>query len=107
MVRLILLMGPVASVLGGISVSRALIWCFQTVWTDSDEFDTVNDSSVTTKKGKHGVAKKKKVDVRKKTVKKKNSSGFLSALENSAVDSTFSSSDAMVPRRGLAMILFP
>lgn len=107
MVRLILLMGPVASVLGGISVSRSLIWCFQTVWNDNDDLSSVNNSGANTKRGKQGMTKKKKIDPRKKSVKK-NSSGFLSALENSqnVVDSTLSSSDALVPKRGLAMILF-
>jgi len=71
MVRLILLMGPVASVLGGISVARALIWCFQTVWTDSDDFDIVNDAGVTTKKGKNGVTKKEEIGCAKKNVKEK------------------------------------
>jgi len=105
MVRLILLMGPVASVLGGISVSRALIWCFQTVWNDNDDL-SVNDSGANTKKGKQGVTKKKKLDARKK---KKNSTGLLSALEssqNAVVTYNLSSSDALVPKRGLAMMLF-
>lgn len=108
MVRLILLMGPVASVLGGISVSRALIWCFQTVWNDNDDVDNLNDSGSNSKKGKQGVTKKKKPDVRRKT-SKKNSTGFFSmSLENShnTVDPTLSGSDALVPKRGLAMILF-
>lgn len=93
MVRLILLMGPVASVLGGIAVSRGLIWGFQTLWNDSDDVDCVNDAGAHTKSSKQAATKKKKLDVKRKTSK------------NNAADAS-SGPDALMPKRGVATILF-
>jgi len=53
MVRLILLMAPVASILGGVALGRICAWSLNQVWPSNDSADT-KAIAVGTKKGKKG-----------------------------------------------------
>ncbi len=59
MVRLILLIGPVASILGGIAIGRILTWSFLQLWID-DEVVVSEDAESGTKSTKNDHKKKKK-----------------------------------------------
>jgi len=60
MVRLILLMAPVASILGGVALGRITAWCVDQVWPGNDAMDTkiaTNEAGSTKKNKKGGKAK--------------------------------------------------
>jgi len=111
MVRLILLLGPVASILAGISVARSLIWCIQTIWNDGTDEIKLEDNVVTnTKKDKKGSGTKRKkaelINSRKKNTKKKSNGLWpFSGLQNS-MKAAFTSPEILIAKRSLAMFLF-
>jgi len=109
MVRLILLTGPIASVLGGIAVGRMAVWSLHQfgfgIDEEGEEKEEKGDDGVPDD-GKSGAAKDKKKKKAKKSPASSGSSSQSGTLSNfrSACDKAYKSNEGVVIRRTVAAI---
>lgn len=108
MVRLILLLAPIGSVLGGIGAARIFAWALQQ-WWESEALDTVDvDATSTTNGESEGKVskdgKKKKTPKKVQTAASKDSSfEGLSAIRE-AVSTTLKTKEGIFFKRSLALL---
>jgi len=105
MVRLILIIAPIASILGGIAVGRIGSWCIYQLW--DDEEDEAEKTQVNKKKGKKGVIS---LEGKKKKMTRKGNSSLLTPLASldelgNSVTSSFKTAEGVLMKRFMAFIM--
>jgi dolichyl-diphosphooligosaccharide--protein glycosyltransferase len=106
MVRLILLMGPVTSILGGIAVGRIVSWSTKLLWSSDDESnDTVTDTIEELSNTKP--AKIKKVVSKSKfdTMKKKGNAKASAKSENDSNIPFLTKKESLLLKRVIAVCI--
>jgi dolichyl-diphosphooligosaccharide--protein glycosyltransferase len=109
MVRLILLTGPIASVLGGISAGRICVWCIRQWWESQKPSDGVSSSGSTADEaatnGKTSASSKsaKKAKSGKKTPSQGSSFDGLVTI-NEITSSVLSTQEGLMFKRMVALL---